>query len=1055
MRSLRALAVVLSLFVPAVALASPGIPPVTSDGPARLLSDLNPQPDDAGRSSNPRSFTRFGDIFVFVADTHANGSEVWKSDGTAAGTSLLKDIRPGSESGLNWGSVFQPVNGVMVFQADDGVHGLEPWRTDGTAAGTFMLRDVRPGPEGGLLYRDGYNSLRTIGNQVLSGGLVYFLADDGEHGFELWRTDGTTAGTFLLQDIQPGPGSPFGTQNTFYYVDGATLGATFYFRATSAAAGAELWKTDGTVAGTRLVQDIIPGVDSSVPFGLNAINGVLVFGAAGRLYASDGSSVTVLSDVQPGCGYPTPDQFQKAGPFLYFQACRQLYRTDGTPGGTIFLREFTPFNGGTNMYFLGPVGGRLLFLADDGVHGPEPWSSDGTPAGTMLAKDINPTTSTYYFNFYLNAGTVTWFMADDGLHGRELWRTDGTPSGTRLVADLTPGPGSTDFVSMIPWQGGLIFASSLGLFRIDSGTEEFTRIAPFQITGGLRAVGSRAVFSYDDGVHGKEPWETDGTEEGTGLLKDINDVARTLASSPIFIGTATGSGGAARALYDADDGLGRSLWVTDGTPRGTARLVPSLELQDAGTVVDGIVYFPAADPVHGARLWRSDGTSAGTRIVSEEPGPVLWRPGRCGKRVCFFALNADQNLELWSSDGTEAGTALLPDAIPSANHFYPFDLYAEVGETLYFDGADDVAKLQLWATDGTVAGTHVVIIGPGFSGHCCNSMTPFNGGLLVQAYDPLHGWEPWITDGTAAGTSFLKDIARGVTGSTTEQFSASVVAGGVAYFLADDGIHGFEVWRTDGTEAGTLLLKDIVPGSASSWPVFLGPIGDFVVFMTLRSELDDAYDVWRSDGTEAGTVRVRDSFPSFFRNSTTWSGAFDGGILFDAPDEEHGLELWRTDGTPEGTVFVQDIAPGPDSSYARNFVQVGSSIVFTAEDPVASTELFSGRAAILLGHPEQAARDLKDELLRLGLPRGITKSLSAPLDAAAAALAAGRDVQAEIALGTFIRLVDADSPRFIGEDDAANLTQFAQDLLKLIATSPASQNRSAPKPAGPRQLPEP
>ena len=110
-----------------------------------MVKDINPD-----RLSDPHAASAIGDEVYFRADDGVHGSEVWKSDGTARGTKLVRDVAPGSSSSLGeWldGWTFG-AGDLMYFLASDGRHGLETWRTDGTERGTFMMRDVVPGDRG-------------------------------------------------------------------------------------------------------------------------------------------------------------------------------------------------------------------------------------------------------------------------------------------------------------------------------------------------------------------------------------------------------------------------------------------------------------------------------------------------------------------------------------------------------------------------------------------------------------------------------------------------------------------------------------------------------------------------------------------------------------------------------------------------------------------------------------------------------------------------------------------------------------------------------------------
>ena len=168
--------------------------PSASAAGAKLVRDIVPGRGD----SQPRSLTNVDGTLFFVAESRRRGRELWRSDGTRAGTKLVRDIRPGKMDSAP--RELANFDGTLVFRADDGVHGAELWRSDGTRAGTKLVRDIRPGPVGSLGPVSPYPSVATQ-----AGGTLFFKADDGVHGFEPWRTDGTEAGTTLVRDIRPGP----------------------------------------------------------------------------------------------------------------------------------------------------------------------------------------------------------------------------------------------------------------------------------------------------------------------------------------------------------------------------------------------------------------------------------------------------------------------------------------------------------------------------------------------------------------------------------------------------------------------------------------------------------------------------------------------------------------------------------------------------------------------------------------------------------------------------------------------------------------------------------
>ena len=146
---------------------------------------------------------------------------------------------------------------------------MELWRSDGTVDGTSLVRDIRLGPGG----------TDTLPSELTSaGGQVFFKADDGSHGEEIWRSDGTQEGTKLVRDINP-RGSALDPLNTNFLT--AARGMLF-FAARDGPHLEELWRSDGTRAGTKLVRDTNPGRDLSGASYLTRIRRTLLFSAHGR-----------------------------------------------------------------------------------------------------------------------------------------------------------------------------------------------------------------------------------------------------------------------------------------------------------------------------------------------------------------------------------------------------------------------------------------------------------------------------------------------------------------------------------------------------------------------------------------------------------------------------------------------------------------------------------------------------------------------------------------------------------------------------------------------------
>jgi ELWxxDGT repeat protein len=207
-----------------------------------MVADIEPGIE----GSFPELLTVFNTMIVFSASNHLHGREIWFSDGKARndysrsliGTGLLADICSGT--GSSNPAYFTMLNSksLMLFQADDCVYGPELWRTDGTSSGTFMLVDINPGSEG-----SSPSSLTQFNN------LVFFHADDGIHGPELWISDGSVKGTRILKDLSPGVE---GSRPRFFTIF-PSLQRVVFIATSRMDQTSELWQTDGTVIGTERI----------------------------------------------------------------------------------------------------------------------------------------------------------------------------------------------------------------------------------------------------------------------------------------------------------------------------------------------------------------------------------------------------------------------------------------------------------------------------------------------------------------------------------------------------------------------------------------------------------------------------------------------------------------------------------------------------------------------------------------------------------------------------------------------------------------------------------
>ncbi|MEK6271497.1 MAG: hypothetical protein AABM42_02470, partial [Actinomycetota bacterium] len=196
-----------------------------------------------------------------------HGRELWKSNGTAAGTVLVKDINlPGGGGSIDSSPAeLTNVAGTLFFRALE-TNGIELWRSDGTAGGTKLVKNIAPS-----------NGWSTPDHLTNVAGTLFFSADDqSTYGRELWKSDGTAAGTKIVKDISSGAG---GASTDSSPAELTNVAGTLFFRAGEATNGIELWSSNGTAAGTKLVKNIAPSNGWSTPDYLTNAAGTLFFTA--------------------------------------------------------------------------------------------------------------------------------------------------------------------------------------------------------------------------------------------------------------------------------------------------------------------------------------------------------------------------------------------------------------------------------------------------------------------------------------------------------------------------------------------------------------------------------------------------------------------------------------------------------------------------------------------------------------------------------------------------------------------------------------------------------
>ena len=843
---------------------------------------------------------------------------------------LVRDIDPSTpSSGVLSTTESVGVGSLFYFTFDDGVHGVEVWRSDGTPAGTFLLKDIFPG-----------NCPSSPQSLTASGGLLYFVTSGPEAGFQLWKSDGTPEGTSLVKILYDGPG--------YLRFPLRDAGGKLFFLATSPSFSADLWVTDGTADGAHLVHAGF----LTVPRMLAAGNGQLLFAASDGTHGlepwvTDGTpgGTHSVADLSPGFAdslsynAPTTGNDAVAAPWGGFVFVAddgvhgpEPWQTDASPAGAHLLRDIAPGAAGSSPYGLTAANGRVVFAATDPLHGTELWATDGTAAGPQLLKDAWPGTSGSNPLELTAVGSRVFFRAADPDHGQEPWTTDGTAAGTYLVKDLVPGPGDafSDWGTQFAFAGVggrlLFYSPQTASFWQSDGTVAGTlAIQPspgfwpfpdFLYSNSWFGVAGGRLF-FRAGLQGEEIWVTDGTTPGSFQVRAVPLPTSSLEvyDGYPFPGTLADFGGA--LFFQATDGASSSgLWRSDGTAAGT-RLVKSTSSLDLLQATGSRLFFRA-----GGQLGVSDGTTVGTQVLSGVPVADL---ATLGDQALFLSQPAGGPTGLWKSDGTPAGTVLVA---PHDTIWVPAWMTASGGKVFYSE-TSGAEGFELWTSDGTAAGSFEIDVYPGAGSSSPQYLTDVGGTLFFTATTGLDR-QLWKSDGTLAGTVRVKDFAPGPGVPTQYAGRFATLPGGVLLFPADDGTHGEELWRSDGSEAGTWLVKDVHPGLHGSGIGELTTAGSQVYFAA-----DDGVhgrELWASDGTAAGTRLVEDIVPGADSSLPTNLAAVGPALVFAAFDPDHGVEPWRSDGTALGTRRLQDIAPGPLSSSPAGFTPSGPNVYFAADD---------------------------------------------------------------------------------------------------------------------------
>jgi ELWxxDGT repeat protein len=886
----------------------------------RLVRDINTNPIFFSGSSTPLQLVDAGGLLYFTAvDTASNGRELWRTDGSVGGTFMLANIKPNGDGDI---SDITPAGGTNVFfSANDGATGNELWFSDGNSAGTRLVKDIQ-----GVI--NGVNQGSNPSSMLWVNGTLYFNADDGVVGKELWKTDGTDAGTVLVRDIaQTGPNGVFDVKQNSNPHNLTLVNGVIYFSANDGKEGFELWRTDGTTAGTQIVQ--LSTDPSGVP---------------GHPFAGINRNLTSSGDSTAGS---YPGSLLNVNGTLYFVATDtydqfgrtnfELWRVNAATGMIESAAQTVSGSVGSNINRLSNVWQSQFDIPDPQQDFTYAKSSADAFRPTEVIPDASPTgfrSGASNKQLFLGPGNLIYFTADNGANGSKVsalgeylpnfepWRFDTTTRDARIVKDMTEqslsslnpfGYTTTNVQVVDPATGFTVSRTRTFFFFTDPRlTQRNIGLAYFDAQTGVvtdsgqrfESIGTTArpnpvVFGNNSILfiaNGNEVWRTNGTTNGTDVVVSA-DVAvdlltvsgnryyvyaqnttfsgntQTLANGELWSGT-TGSSFGGRIINTPAE-LVQEIAPTVNAFNRSAGIQFIVPRQGGG------VWFNANDfgaPNNGSRdvLWVSnpDDNTIGTRIVVSAAAVGPANPtGPQGPRgpytaassgnVVYFAAGTtlyrsqllfnNNAIDAAATDGAtrpiSGNLGLISNITPVANGVF----FVVNGTTLYFsDGVSPANTVAV--TNGTFG-----------------SLTDFR-------YDSLSDRLYFIGNGTGV---YSVDPSQPVPTAvivnqltTLTNVNSLVLTGTRLYFSARTVANGQELW-TSLNGAEPTRVTDIRPGNASSLNLYpdgysrLGVSNTRVFFGA-----NDAQNVETLNSISIGGSSVS-GLPDIIRPTTANSGARD------------------------------------------------------------------------------------------------------------------------------------------------------------------------------------
>lgn len=568
---------------------------------------------------------------------------------------------------------------------------------------------------------------------------------------------------------------------------------------------------------------------------------------------------------------------------------KQLWRSDGTDNGTYLVKIVNP-NYDTNISNPIILGNKMFFTSQVN-NSTDLWITDGTEMGTKIVKKINLNgNSNVQYPFLYN--NEIYFLADDGNSGSELWKSNGTENGTSLVNDLYAGTNSGIIFKPIVYNNKIYFAGKSS--------------------------------SLQEGI-----WSYDGTQNT--LIKNFTNVNYF---DPIIFNN--------KIFFVLNDGSGSKLWSTDGTTNNTSTLFSNPPYSalymygDQLRIFNNKLYFQAYNSTFNIENWTSEGTATTTTKLSSYI-PQLLNTTLVGSssnnNYLFFKNN---NSEHFISNGTVGGTKKIID-IKLFSGYSAFNFNAlDYNNNLILNGSNLNNGMELFDYNFSTNSSIILDDVHHKMSSDINASISLNNNLIYFGNSFNEGMELFKSDGTTLNTKLLKDLNIGESSTVfTGDNNYFFKNGNRAFFRCTVGT-GYEPCVTDGTEAGTYLIKDLSPfnqGSLNEDPYFTTLDGNNVLFGADdgANNTTGASRLWRTDGTQSGTYKIHNV--QIVGGNGYKSSTLNGKVYFTGYDTNNVYSIWVTDGTTGGTQIFKTFYNSQGNNIIPRIINtLGNKFVIVIED---------------------------------------------------------------------------------------------------------------------------